>query len=102
MQYTSNSIYLRGTLNPKPRLHEQEEAEELGPEVPSLQAEACLGGVWRSDLVTLWGIVPLKYIEYGVYGDLVIIYPKPYSIDLPGNIDLNPPKAAQKAIVLHT
>ena len=25
-------------------------------------------------------IVPLKKIEYGVYGDLIIIYPKPYSI----------------------
>ena len=25
-------------------------------------------------------IVPLKQIEYGVYGDLVIMYPKPYSI----------------------
>ena len=27
-------------------------------------------------------IVPLKYIECGVYGDLIIIYPKPYSIYL--------------------
>ena len=27
-------------------------------------------------------IVPLKYIEYGVYGDLIIIYPKPYSMYL--------------------
>ena len=26
--------------------------------------------------------VPLKQIEYGVYGDLVIIYPKPHSIYL--------------------
>ena len=25
---------------------------------------------------------PFKYIEYGVYGDLIIIYPKPYSIYL--------------------
>ena len=25
-------------------------------------------------------IVPLKYIRYEVYGDLIIIYPKPYSI----------------------
>ena len=32
-------------------------------------------------------IVPLKWIEYGaVYGDLVIIYPKPYSIYLRGTI----------------
>ena len=33
-------------------------------------------------------IVPLKYIEYGVYGDLIIIYPKPYSIYLRGTIIL--------------
>ena len=25
-------------------------------------------------------IVPLKYIEHGVYEDLIIIYPEPYSI----------------------
>ena len=25
-------------------------------------------------------IVALKYVEYGVYGDLISIYPKPYSI----------------------
>ena len=31
-------------------------------------------------------IVPLKYIEYGVYGKLIIIYPKPYSIYLWGPI----------------
>ena len=31
-------------------------------------------------------MVPLKYIEYGVYGDLIIKYPKPYSIYLRGNI----------------
>ena len=31
-------------------------------------------------------IVPLKQIEYGVYGDLIIIYPKPYSIYLRGTI----------------
>ena len=35
-------------------------------------------------------IVPLKWIEYGVYGDLVIMYPKPYSIYLRGTITLNP------------
>ena len=29
-------------------------------------------------------IVPLKWIEYGVYGSLVIIFPKPYSIFLRG------------------
>ena len=27
-------------------------------------------------------VVPLKKIEHGVYGDLIIIYPKPYSIYL--------------------
>ena len=29
-------------------------------------------------------VVPLKYIEYGVYGDLIRIYSKPYSIYLRG------------------
>ena len=29
---------------------------------------------------------PLKYIEYGVYGDPIITYPKPYSIYLRGTI----------------
>ena len=33
-------------------------------------------------------IVSLKGIEYGVYGDLFIIYPKPYSIYLRGTIGL--------------
>ena len=32
-------------------------------------------------------IIPLKYIEYGVYGDLVILYPQPYSIYLRGTTD---------------
>ena len=35
----------------------------------------------------LWSlefIVPLKQVEYGVYGDLIIIRPKPYSIYLKG------------------
>ena len=31
-------------------------------------------------------IVPLRYIEYGVYGDLIIRYPKPYSIYLRGTM----------------
>ena len=31
-------------------------------------------------------IIPLKLIEYGVYGDLIIMYPKPYSIYLRGTI----------------
>ena len=28
--------------------------------------------------------VPLKYIEHGAYGDLIIMYPKPYSIHFRG------------------
>ena len=32
----------------------------------------------------VWDIVPLKKIGYRVYGDLIIIYPKPYSIYLRG------------------
>ena len=35
-------------------------------------------------------IVTLKEIEYGVYGDLIKIYPKPYSICLKGNINRKP------------
>ena len=31
-------------------------------------------------------IVPLKEIEYGVYGDPMLMYPKPYSIYLRGPI----------------
>ena len=31
-------------------------------------------------------LVPLTLIEHGVYGDLIIIYPKPYSINLRGTI----------------
>ena len=30
-------------------------------------------------------IAPLKLTEYGVYGDLLIFYPKPYSISLRGD-----------------
>ena len=30
--------------------------------------------------------VLLKWIEYGVHGDLIIIYPKPYSVYLRGTI----------------
>ena len=29
----------------------------------------------------------VKWIEYGVYGDLIRIYPKPHSIYLRGTID---------------
>ena len=31
-------------------------------------------------------IVPRKHIEYWVYGDLIIIYPKPYSIYVRGTV----------------
>ena len=31
-------------------------------------------------------IIPLKYIEYGLYADLIVIYPKPCSIYLRGTI----------------
>ena len=35
-----------------------------------------------STILKLWPghIVPVKQIEYGVYGDLIIVYPKPYWI----------------------
>ena len=33
-------------------------------------------------------IVPIKEIEYGVYGNLILIYPKPYAITLRGTIGL--------------
>ena len=34
-----------------------------------------------------WGlIVPLKKIEHGLYGDLIMIYPKPYSIYAKGGL----------------
>ena len=40
--------------------------------------------------IVYWGyigfIVPLKWIDYGVYADLILIYPKPYSIYLRGTI----------------
>ena len=32
------------------------------------------------------GLVPLKYIEYGVHEDLIKTYPEPYSIYLRGTI----------------
>ena len=34
-------------------------------------------------------IVPLKWIAFGIYGVLIIIYPKPYSIYFRGTITLN-------------
>ena len=36
----------------------------------------------RPEHPSFGSIVPLKQIEYGVYADLIIIYPKPYSIYL--------------------
>ena len=33
---------------------------------------------------SVWTFVPLKQIEFGVYGELIIRYPKPYSIYLRG------------------
>ena len=35
-------------------------------------------------------IVPRQWIEYGVYGDLIMINPKPYSIYLRGTITRKP------------
>ena len=35
-------------------------------------------------------VVPLESIEYGVYGDLIMICPKPYSIYLGGTTTLDP------------
>ena len=43
-----------------------------------------ISGCW----FRVWGLVPVKQIAYGVYGDLIIniIYPNPYSIYLRGTI----------------
>ena len=41
-------------------------------------------------LATVRAIVPLKQIEYGVFGDLIVIYPKPYSIYLRATIHPEP------------
>ena len=35
-------------------------------------------------------LVRLKWIEYGVYRDLITIYPKPYSVYLRGTIGFSP------------
>ena len=40
----------------------------------------------ETNYIGLQIIVPLTYIEYGVYGDLIILDPKPYSIYLRGAI----------------
>ena len=42
------------------------------------------------------GIDPLKYLEYRVYGDLIIVYPKPYPIYLRGTMHLH--KASMGAL----
>ena len=45
-----------------------------------------LANIWECLWLRVEGdVVPLKYIEYGVYGDLLIIYPKPYSVLLMGD-----------------
>ena len=42
--------------------------------------------------------VPLKWIEYGLYGDLVKTYPKSYSIYLRGTIDSLTPKTRESGL----
>ena len=49
-------------------------------------AMACLCYGWLAEDDGAKGIVPLKYVEYGVDGDLVIIYPEPYFIYLRGTV----------------
>ena len=44
-------------------------------------------------------IVPLELIEYGIYGDLIITYPKPYSIYLRGTIGFGVEKLCHSASV---
>ena len=39
-------------------------------------------------ILTIPHIVPLKSIQYGLYGDLIIIYPRPFSIYLNWAISL--------------
>ena len=39
-------------------------------------------GVANTVISPMRNIVPLNRIEYGVYGDLILIYPKPYSVYL--------------------
>ena len=42
-----------------------------------------------------WGVVPLKWIEYGLHGDLSTIYHKPYSIHSGGTIHSSSHATAQ-------
>ena len=41
----------------------------------------------------------IGYIEYGVYGDLIMIYPKPYSIYLRGAINPQPEPVSGRGTV---
>ena len=52
--------------------------------VPALLGAAGIRDLLPVQLAVKELIVPLKYIEYGLYGDLIIVYPKPYSIYLSG------------------
>ena len=49
---------------------------------------------------TVHPAVPLNKTEYGVYGHLVIIYPKPYSIYLRGPVSLKTRSLTAEAIPL--
>ena len=40
-------------------------------------------------------IAPIKQVEYGVYGDLILIYPKPDSIYLTGTIGFREPHPSE-------
>ena len=53
---------------------------------PEPLATGCGLGAQLGYVRGLGCVVLLKYIEYGVYGDLIILYPKPYSIYLRGTI----------------
>ena len=45
----------------------------------------CANTSWWLRLLTLFeDIAPLRWIEYGVYGNLIIVYTKPYSMHLRG------------------
>ena len=57
----------------------------LGEGIIYLMFLACIGLAFHM-LKTCSIIVPLKYIEYGVYVDITILYTTPYSIYLRGTI----------------
>ena len=42
---------------------------------------------------------PLKQIEYGVYGDLIILYPRPYSIHLRGTVGFGVRYGKKKKVI---